>query len=217
MHVQKIISHPVLENSYVLWTDKNQQALVVDPGLDPEAILSFLEEQNLELVGILCTHGHVDHIAGNGALKSKFPNAPILIGEGDAEMLTSPEKNLGVMFNLPIVSPPADQLLNEGDVVELAGLRFRILFVPGHSAGHIAFLADVDEANHLFGGDVILPPAIGRTDFPGGDMDTLLASIREKFFTLPDDTILYPGHYEVTTIGDQKQNNQVVGIHAGWQ
>lgn len=212
MRVHKIISQPVLENSYVVWTDESDEAVVVDPGLDPEAILEFVDENGLQIVGILCTHGHVDHIAGNSTLKSRFPEASILIGEGDAEMLLSPEKNLGLMFGLPIVSPPADQLLKEDDVVEMAGLRFRVLFVPGHSPGHIAYVTEADGIYHLFGGDVILPPAIGRTDFPGGDMQALLRSIHQKFFTLPDDTVLYPGHYEVTTIGEQRQQNQAVGV-----
>src|SRR5206468_205594 len=141
---------------------------VIDPGLEPEPVLDFLRDRGLSVAAILNTHGHLDHIAGNEALKTAFPEAPLVIGAGDAVMLTDAMANLSALVDMPFVSPPADRLLREGDVVDAAGIRLEVLDLPGHSPGHIVFLYR-DEPCLVFGGDVLMRGSVGRTDFPGGD------------------------------------------------
>lgn len=205
-----ILSQPFFENTYILGQPKRSDVLVIDPGMEPDLILNWLADQQKSVAAILNTHGHVDHIAGNERLKQAHPAAPILIGAGDAVMLTDAWANLSGLFGMPIVSPPADRELREGDIVEAAGFQLEVLDVPGHSPGHIAYLLR-SEPSLLFGGDVLMQGSIGRTDFPGGDTDTLFASIRDKFFTLPGATRVYPGHGEMTTIAEEKRSNPFVG------
>jgi hydroxyacylglutathione hydrolase len=198
------------ENTYVVWEPERTDCLVVDPGLDPDAILDFLSERSLTPAAILNTHGHADHIAGNEALKEAYPQAPLLIGAVDAPFLTDPNLNLSGPFGMPLTSPPADVLLREGDVVQHAGISLEVLDIPGHSPGHIVFLVRAAPIV-VFGGDVLFRESIGRADFPGSDGDLLLQGIRTKLFCLPADTVVYPGHGPVTTVGHEMRFNPIVG------
>ena len=199
LQIETIVSLPFEENTYVVWQQGRTDALVVDPGLEPELILQFLRERRLEVAAILNTHGHADHIGGNADLKQAFPQAPIITGANEADLLIDANLNLSASFGLPIVSPPADQLLREGDVLELAGIRFEVLDIPGHSPGHIVFVQR-GEPCRVFSGDVVFRGSVGRTDFPGGSADLLFQGIRSKLFLLPGDTVLYPGHGPTTTV-----------------
>jgi hydroxyacylglutathione hydrolase len=209
LQIHTIVSLPFEENTYVLWRAGRTDALVIDPGLEPGAILSFLAEQNLRPAALLNTHGHADHIGGNSTLKEAYPEAPLLIGINEAHLLTDAEANLSGPFGIPIVSPPADQLVREGEVLDLAGIRLEVLEIPGHSPGHVVFVYRAAPC-HVFGGDVLFRSGVGRTDFPGGSADLLFTGIRTKLFSLPDDTIVYPGHGPVTTVGHEKRTNPFV-------
>jgi glyoxylase-like metal-dependent hydrolase (beta-lactamase superfamily II) len=206
LQVETLVSMPFQENTYVVWLEGRADALVIDPGLEPGLILGCLQDHGLTPAAILCTHGHADHIGGNEALKRAFPAAPLLIGRGDAVMLTDAVANLSAVFGEPLTSPPADRTLAEGDVLELAGLTLEVLEVPGHSPGHVVFLRRGSPAV-VFGGDVLFRGSVGRYDFPGGDGPLLLAGIRGKLFALPGDTVVYPGHGPVTTIAREKAGN----------
>ena len=195
---------PFGENTYVVWLAGNKDALVIDPGLEPDLILDFLTQVGLRVAAILNTHGHGDHIGGNAAMKEAFPNAPLLIGVGDAHLLEDAEANMSAPFGWEIVSPPADRLVREGEIVEAAGIRLEVLEIPGHSPGHVVFVHR-GEPSIVFGGDVLFRGSIGRYDFPNADGPRLLRGIREKLFTLPDDTVVYPGHGPVTTTGFEKR------------
>jgi glyoxylase-like metal-dependent hydrolase (beta-lactamase superfamily II) len=208
LEIRTIVSRPFAENTYVVWRRGEKDALVVDPGLEPDAILAFLAEQELKPVLLLNTHGHADHIGGNADMKRTFPEAPLVIGVNDAPMLTDPLANLSALFDFPLVSPEADRLVREGDVIEAAGIRLEVLDVPGHSPGHVAFFCR--DAGLIFGGDVLFRGGIGRYDFPGSDGPTLFRSIRDKFYPLPEATVVYPGHGPVTTIGHEKRSNPYV-------
>jgi hydroxyacylglutathione hydrolase len=206
LQVRTLVSMPFEENTYVVWAAGRPDALVIDPGLEPELILDCLREEGLAPAAVLNTHGHADHIAGNSALKRAFPDAPLVIGVGDEGMLSDPVANLSDPFGLPLTSPPADRTVREGDVVEGAGLRLEVYDVPGHSPGHVVFVHRGPPVV-VFGGDVLFRGGIGRFDFPGGDEEALLRGIRDKLFTLPDDAVVYPGHGPVTTVGHERRTN----------
>jgi glyoxylase-like metal-dependent hydrolase (beta-lactamase superfamily II) len=214
--IATIVDPMFAENCYVVYQSGQSDCVVVDPGLDPAAILRFLNEHQLAPAAILCTHGHLDHVAGNGMLKDRWPDCPIVIGDGDAYKLTDPTGNLSGGYGTPMVSPPADQTLREGDTFEAAGLRFEVLETPGHSRGHIVFVDRQSNPVRVFGGDVLFQRGIGRYDFPDASFEELLASIHDKLFPLPDETIVLPGHGPPTTIGEERQENPFVGAAAGY-
>jgi hydroxyacylglutathione hydrolase len=209
MQIQTIVSMPFEENTYVVWRPDRSDALVIDPGLEPDAILAFLDERALNVAAILNTHGHADHIGGNEAIKQRFPAAPLIIGVNDAPLLTDANLNLSAPFGLPIVSPPADRTFNHGDTIEFAGIRMEVYEIPGHSPGHVVFVVR-EEPPIVFGGDVLFRGSIGRTDLPGGRFETLEAGIRKYLYTLPDDSVIYPGHGPVTQVGYEKRTNPFV-------
>jgi hydroxyacylglutathione hydrolase len=209
LRIHTIESMPFAENTYVVWLPDRRDVLVIDPGLEPDLILDFLRDEGLTPAAILNTHGHGDHIGGNAALKTAFPGAPLIIGVNEAALLTDANANLSAPFGLPITSPPADTLVREGDVVEAAGIRLEVLDVPGHSPGHVVFVYR-DSPSLVFGGDVLFRESIGRYDFPNSNGRLLLEGIRTKLFSLPPDTIVYPGHGPTTTIGYEKRSNPFV-------
>jgi glyoxylase-like metal-dependent hydrolase (beta-lactamase superfamily II) len=211
LQIRTLVSEPFAENTYVLWLPGRTDALVIDPGLEPELILDFLRQEGLTPALVLNTHGHADHIGGNAALKQAFPEAPLLIGVNEEHLLGNAMANLSAPFGMPITSPPADRLLREGDVVEAAGIRLEVLDVPGHSPGHVVFVYR-DTPCLVFGGDVLFRGSVGRTDFPGSDGRLLFDGIRTKLFALPGDTVVYPGHGPVTTVEYEKRTNPFVGV-----
>lgn len=211
MNIHTIASMPFDENTYILWLPGRIDVLVIDPGLEPDLILDFLKEQQLRPAAILNTHGHADHIGGNAAIKHHYPDAPLIIGKNDANMLTDADANLSAPFGLPIVSPTADQLVSEGDIIDAAGIRLEVFDIPGHSPGHVVFLYR-GEPNRVFGGDVLFRGSVGRTDFPGGSMPLLAKGIMKKLYTLPADTVVYPGHGPVTTVGKEMRENPYVSM-----
>jgi hydroxyacylglutathione hydrolase len=210
LQIHTIVSAPFDENTYVVWQPPQTDVVVIDPGLEPESILDFLRQQGLQVAAILNTHGHADHIAGNDAVKHAFPDAPLMIGSGDEAMLSDADLNLSAPFGMPVTSPPADRLLGEGDVVETAGMRLEVLDIPGHSPGHVVFVVR-GQPMLVFGGDVLFRGSVGRTDFPGGSMRQLVDGIRGKLFTLPADTVVYPGHGPAATVGVEMRSNPFVG------
>ncbi len=212
---QVIESLPFAENCYVLYRCDGGECIVVDPGTEPEKILAFLDQHRLRPLVVLNTHGHADHIAGNLFLKEQWPDVPIWIGRDDAPKLTDPQANLSAPFGMPLVSPPADRLLEHGEVLQLGPTQLEVFHTPGHSCGHVVFLCRDTRPWLALVGDVLFAGSIGRTDFPDGDTHQLLRSIREVLFRWPDDTVILPGHGPASTIGQEKRHNPFVGLGAG--
>ena len=209
--IDVVVSAPFMENTLLVRREGAGECVVVDPGFQPDRIVSRLLQLKLEPVLILLTHGHADHIAGNVALKRHWPALPIVIGELDAVMLDDPMANLSGLANIAVISPPADRLVREGDIIGAAGLRCEVLDIPGHSPGHVVYVLKDESPMIVLGGDVLFEGSIGRCDFPGGDQELLLRGIRRKLFTLPEDTQVYPGHGEMTTIGVERRTNPFCG------
>ena len=204
------------ENAYIAQLTGRDDCLVVDPGFDVHRIIERLTERGLTPAAILNTHGHADHIAGNAGLKQIWPNCPLIIGAIDADKLTDASLNLSQDYGFPITSPPADQVVQNGETYAAAGFELEVLETPGHSPGHIVFLWK-SSPYIVFGGDVLFQSSIGRTDFSDGDFEALKTAIQTRLFRLPNDSIVLPGHGDPTTIGAEKQHNPFVGAPAGYR
>jgi hydroxyacylglutathione hydrolase len=213
--IEPVVSAPFDQVAFVVWRRGRSDAIIVDPGFDTDTILDVLKREGLTLAAILNTHGHADHIAGNAAIKTAFPQAPLIIGRGEAHLLTDPRANLSGFFGVPLKSPEANQLVDDGERLELAGFAFEVREIPGHSPGSVVFVCGQAEPPFVLGGDVLFAGSVGRTDL-GGDGPQLLAGIKAKLFNLPDQTVVYPGHGPTTTIGHEKRHNPFVGETAGF-
>ncbi len=210
LQTKAVVSQPFEENSFVVFLADRTDCLVIDPGLEPDLIFDYLDDRKLTPAAILNTHGHSDHIAGNGAMKQRWPDCPLVIGHAEADKLTDANKNLSAPFGMPLTSPPADETVREGEVREWAGIELQIVETSGHSIGHVVYLHKGDSPWTAFVGDVIFQGGVGRSDFPDGDTGQLMASIRDKIYAWPDDTILLSGHGPGTTVGDEKRTNPFV-------
>jgi glyoxylase-like metal-dependent hydrolase (beta-lactamase superfamily II) len=208
--ITPILSVPFEENAYVAHLPGRTDCLIVDPGFEPEKIIDYLERRGLNPAAILITHAHSDHIAGNEALKNRWPECHLAIGAAEAQKLTDPGLNLSAMFGFKLISPPADITLQDGEFYTAAGVNMQVRAIPGHSSGHVVYLIEDCDPMMVFVGDVIFAGSIGRTDFPDGDFNQLADGIRKILYTLSDSTVLLPGHGPKTTVGVEKRHNPFV-------
>jgi len=191
--------------SYLVGDEKTQEALVIDPAADIEGIIKSAADHGVKITHIVNTHGHADHIGGNGDIKRKT-GADIIIHEADADMLIHTPIEVLEMFDAK-PSPPADRLVRDGDTIEIGEVKLQVIHTPGHSPGSIVLFMN----GYVFTGDTLFVEAVGRTDLPGGSWETMLNSIKTRLLTLPDETIVLPGHNygrsQTSTIGHERQYN----------
>lgn len=203
--IKTFVLGSVSTNCYVIYHEQTKAALIVDPADHAARILDKCRELEVKPEGILLTHGHFDHILAAEEVKKAY-DCKIYAGRQEEEMLLDPAKNMTVRMARQVSIRP-DVLLSDGDELKLAGFTWKVLETPGHTPGCVCYYCAEEEV--LISGDTLFAESLGRTDFPGGSTQAIIRSISEKLFALPDETMVYPGHGEPTSIGHEKIYNPV--------
>lgn len=205
MKISYLVLGPFATNTYIVWDETTMNGVIIDPSFTPEHIWQAVLKIGMKPVKILLTHAHVDHMAGLNFMREKYPDAKVYMHERDLPYMTDPAKNLSYMLDEPVRCDKPDVLVKEGDHIKVDSLDFKVLETPGHTPGGISFYCEKE--NLVFTGDALFQGSIGRTDFPGGSMTTLVEGIKKELFVLPDKTYVLSGHGNPTTIGDEKASN----------
>ncbi len=214
MNIKAIPQGSYQTNSYVINEDGRNDCVIIDTGLENNSLSSYLSQERLRPAALLLTHGHLDHIKGVETLRKEFAEMKVYIHKDDADMLADPEANMSAYSAIysNFTTDPADELLEDGQKLSLAGMNFEIFHIPGHSKGGIAVY--VPDENVVFTGDCLFAGSIGRTDFPGCQearcRQQLIDGIKEKLLPLDENTRLFPGHGPATTIRCEKKNNPYI-------
>lgn len=202
MIVETLVVGMIQANCYLLADEASGEAVVVDPGGDTPVVLRALAARKWKPVAIVATHGHFDHVEGLAGMK-EATGAPILLHRDDLPLVQG-MRGQGALFGIQVGdAPPPDRFVADGDEIRFGAHALKVLHTPGHSRGSVSLAID----GHVFVGDLLFAGSIGRTDLAGGDYDTLIDSVRQKIFTLPDATRVYPGHGPATTVGYEKRTN----------
>lgn len=202
MILDKIVVGPLAVNSFVIGCENTRLAAIIDPGDEYEKINLSLKKHNLSLKYILLTHGHVDHIARLIKFQEMYSVETLMHSED--YFLFNDSSMHAMLFGLPDPgNPKINKYIKDGDIIKIGDIEVKVLHTPGHSPGSVTFLIE----NNLIVGDLIFQGSIGRTDLPGGNYETLIASVQNKIFTLPDDMVIYPGHGPETRVGIEKIHN----------
>jgi len=202
MKYKNVVVGALETNCWLVYCETTRECAVVDPGADHEQIFLAIAEDELKPVVLVNTHGHVDHTGANRDVKEHF-GTPIAIHAADNPMLGKIQQLELSLFLGAKDSPVADRLLKDGDTIKIGAGALRVLHTPGHSPGSISLLGD----GFVLSGDTLFNEGVGRTDLPGGSRPQIVKSIRLKLMTLPDETIVFPGHGPHTTIGHERENN----------
>lgn len=203
LKIGRMVLGYVSTNVYFVYDENNKKAIVFDPADDGDGIYKSLKNEGIDVSAIFLTHGHFDHIYGVKALK-EASSAKVYAAEPEAELLKDPELNASSQ-NGRIASITADVMLRDGEIVDIDGLKVKVIFTPGHTAGSCCFY--FEEEKMLICGDTLFLGSCGRTDLPTGSEAAIDRSIKEKLMCLPDDVRIYPGHGNPSTIGFERENN----------
>jgi Zn-dependent hydrolases, including glyoxylases len=193
-------------NTYLVTDEDTNKGFIVDPGGYDIKMVKKIRESNVDLEYIILTHGHSDHIGGVEEYQNEFPDVKVVASKYETEMLEDPELNQSKMWTGVPVAVKADITVDEGDTLDVGGIKLRFTMTPGHTKGGMCIITD----GVVFSGDTLFCASVGRTDFAGGSFDDLAKSVHEKLFVLPDETKVLPGHMGPTTIGFEKEHNPFV-------
>lgn len=202
MKITCIPSGMLQANTYIAADEETGKAFIVDPGGYSKKTVDLINNENYEIEYIILTHGHSDHTDGVAEYKKLFPNAKIVACAKEKELLEDPKKSM----SYGPIDFEVEMWVNDGDMIRLGSKELKFIHTPGHTPGGMCILV----GNYLFSGDTLFRYSIGRTDFWGGSFADIKKSIQNKLFTLPEDTIVYPGHMEATTIASEKRGNPFV-------
>ena len=208
MNVRNMPSGMLMVNTYLVIDENTKKGFIVDPGGFDKKLCSVVEQSGISLEYIILTHGHVDHIGGVEDYRKKFPQIKVVAAKAELEMLKNPDFNMSSMMGMSPVSLVPDVTVVEGDCISVGDIDMRFVMTPGHSPGGMCIIIDKEKV--VFSGDTLFAQSIGRTDFPGCSFEKLINSIKEKLFILDDDTVVYPGHMNSTSIGFEKRHNPFV-------
>jgi hydroxyacylglutathione hydrolase len=206
--IRQLVVGQLQTNCYIAACEKTKEGVIIDPGDEAGRILGEVESLGLKIKYILNTHAHFDHIGANEALMNRL-ETPLALHPLDLPILKASGGAAAFGLEAP-QSPNPDMELTHDQIISVGTLEFRVLFTPGHTPGHVSFYER--NSNVVFDGDVLFDGGIGRTDIPGGDSDAIIRSIKEVLFTLPAETIVYSGHGNPTTIGQEQTTNPWIGL-----
>ena len=206
MKIEKFVLGSLGTNCYLIENEETKELVIVDPATCPDYLVSHIKNEGYTPKAIFLTHSHFDHVMGLDGFVKEF-DIPVYLHEAEKELLADPQLNLSGVFGASYTYHQV-QCLKDGEVLEVAGFAFKIIHTPGHTAGGCCYY--VEDEGVLISGDTLFYQSVGRSDFPTGSMSTLVRSIKEKLFCLPDDVMVYPGHNDVTCIADEKMYNPFV-------
>ncbi len=210
IHIRSCEMGMAAANCYIVHDD-GHKGFIVDPGDRSEKLISIIRDEEIDLEYIILTHGHGDHIGGVESILEAFPAAKIVAHTDEKELLNDPSLNLSREVCGKAISFDAGLYVRDGERLKIGEIDLEFIHTPGHTKGGMCILMDIPEGGKaLFSGDTLFMQSIGRTDFPGGDYSTLIKSIRTKLYSLPDDTLVLPGHMGATEIGNEKRYNPFV-------
>lgn len=208
LQYQTIPVTPFAQNCSIVWCDETRKAAIIDPGGDLERLLKGVESLRVSLEQIWLTHAHIDHAGGTAELAAQLKLPIIGPHEGD-QFWIDRLADQSRMFNFPLSRPfTPDRWLNDGDTVQIGNCTLNVRHCPGHTPGHVVFHSA--DAKRAFVGDVLFAGSIGRTDFPGGDFDTLIDSIRQRLWPMGNETVFIPGHGGESSFGEERRRNPYV-------
>ena len=208
MRIETIHVGEMGTNCYLAWDEATGRGFLVDPGEQAEKIIRVCSRYQVTLEAVLLTHGHFDHIMAAKKIRQQY-QIPVYAGVHEEELLADSEMNLSGMWAVPYTMK-ADKLVSDNEVLTIAGMELTVIETPGHTPGGVCYY--IKKENVLFAGDTLFCESYGRTDFPGGSMFALLRSLRGKLFVLPEETDVYPGHGQATSIGYEKTHNPAAGM-----
>ena len=208
MRIETIMVGQMGTNCYLVWDEESKRGFLVDPGEQADKIIRVCSRYEIKPEAILLTHGHFDHIMAAKKVKEYY-QIPVYAGIHEEELLADAEKNLSAMWAEGFTMK-ADDLVVDNQKIEIAGMKVTVIETPGHTSGGVCYY--IEKEHVLFSGDTLFFESYGRTDFPGGSMFSLIRSLGKKLFVLPDETDVYPGHGQVTSIGYEKTHNPAAGM-----